>query len=129
MSLYLGFFLSLTQIYLGTQVRQEIDVLSKAVANRSDWIEQLSTMFEFHRSFAIVILLINGYLIYKLRDRFPKAMNLLIGVLLLEVLSGIIMAYFSVPKAAQPTHLLLSTVMFGVHSYILCRVFVLHNQN
>ena len=127
--LYLGFFLSLTQIYLGTQVRQEIDVLSKVVANRSDWIEQLSTMFEFHRSFAIVILLINGYLIYKLRDRFPKAMNLLIGVLLLEVLSGIIMAYFSVPKAAQPTHLLLSTVMFGVHSYILCRVFVLHNQN
>lgn len=127
--LYLGFFLSLTQIYIGTQVRQEIDVLSKAVANRSEWIEQLSTIFEFHRSFAIVILLINGYLIYKLRDRFPKATNLLVGVLLLEVLSGIVMAYFSVPKAAQPTHLLLSTVMFGIHSYILCRVFVLHNQN
>lgn len=120
--LYGGFFLSLAQIYVGTQVRQEIDVISKAVVNRSEWIEQLSSVFEFHRSFAILILLINGYLIYRLRDRFPKAMNMLIAVLLIEVLSGILMSYFAVPKAAQPTHLLLSTVMFGIHSYILCRV-------
>jgi len=120
--LYLGFFLSLAQIYVGTQVRQEIDVISKAVVHRSDWIEQLSSVFEYHRSFAIIILAINGYLIYKLRDRFPKAMYLLGAILLLEALSGIVMSYFSVPKAAQPMHLLLSTVMFGIHSFILCRV-------
>lgn len=120
--LYLAFFLSLLQIYLGTQVRQEIDVISKAVSERSEWIEQLSSMFEFHRSFAILILAINGYIIYRLKDQFPRAVFFLVSVLALEVLSGIIMAYFSVPKAAQPTHLLLSTLMFGIHCYILCRV-------
>lgn len=120
--LYLGFILSLSQIYLGTQVRQEIDVLSKSLIERSDWIETLSSNFEFHRSYAIAILAINGYLIYRFRDRFLKAVNLLALILFIEILSGIIMAYFSVPKAAQPTHLLLATLMFGVHSYILCRV-------
>ena len=120
--LYGGFFLSLAQIYFGTQVRQEIDIFSKTLANRSEWIESLSSIFEFHRSFAIIILAINGYLIFRLRDRFPSATNFLVLVLLIEVLSGIAMSYFSVPKAAQPTHLLLATVMFGIHSYILCRV-------
>lgn len=120
--LYLAFFLSLTQIYIGTQVRQEIDVISKAVVDRGEWIEQLSSVFEFHRSFAILILAINGYIIYRLRSKFPKATNLLIFVLLIEIVSGIAMSYFSVPKAAQPVHLLLSTIMFGVHSFILCRV-------
>jgi len=117
-----AFILSLMQIYFGTQVRQEIDVVSKELLDRSEWIEQLSSIFELHRSFAILVLLINGYLIYKLRDRMSAVVKLLILVLVIEVLSGIVMAYFSVPKAAQPTHLLLSTIMFGLHAYILCRV-------
>ena len=120
--LWVAFLLSLAQIYFGTQVRQRIDVVSKELVNRSEWIEQLGGVFEFHRSFAILILLINGYLIYKLRDRVTKITNLLVLVLIIEVLSGIVMAYFAVPKAAQPIHLLLSTIMFGLHAYILCRV-------
>jgi len=98
------------------------------LVDRSEWIEQLGSIFEFHRSFAIAILLINGYLIYKLRDRFSNVTNLLILVLGIEVLSGIAMAYFSVPKVAQPTHLLLSTIMFGLHAYMLCRVTTFEKQ-
>ncbi len=123
-----AFLLSLAQIYFGTQVRQEIDVVSKELINRSEWIEHLSSIFEIHRSFAILVLLINGYLIYKLRGRMMSVTNLLILVLFIEVVSGIIMAYFSVPKAAQPTHLLLSTIMFGLHAYILCRVTIFEKQ-
>ena len=126
--LYFAFFISLFQVYIGTQVRQEIDVVSKQLVERSDWIEQLSSVFEFHRSFAILILLVNGYLIYKLGRKFPNATRLLIAVLVFEVITGIIMAYFSVPKAAQPTHLLLSTVMFGIHSFMLCRVCLLYTS-
>ena len=120
--LWAAFLISLAQIYFGTQVRQEIDVVSKELLNRSEWIEALGNIFEFHRSFAILVLLINGYLIYNLRDRVGIVSNLLILVLAIEVISGIVMAYLSVPKAAQPTHLLLSTIMFGLHAYILCRV-------
>lgn len=117
-----AFIISLAQIYFGTQVRQVVDVVSKELVDRSEWIEQLGSIFEFHRSFAILVLLVNGFLIYKLRNRLGKVTNYLIIVLVIEVLSGIIMSYFSVPKAAQPTHLLLSTIMFGLHAYILCRV-------
>jgi len=123
-----AFLLSLAQIYFGTQVRQEIDVVSKELIERSEWIEQLGSIFKLHRSFAILVLLINGYLIYKLRDRMGIVTNLLILVLGIEVISGIVMAYFAVPKVAQPTHLLLSTIMFGLHAYMLCRVATFEKQ-
>ena len=120
--IWAAFLISLAQIYFGTQVRQVIDVVSKQLDSRSEWIEQLGAIFEFHRSFAILVLIVNGYLIYKLKDRMGTVANLLIVVLAIEVISGIIMSYFSVPKAAQPVHLLLSTIMFGLHAYIMCRV-------
>ncbi len=120
--LYLAFIISLVQIYIGTQVRQEIDVVANEVIARSDWISQLSSIFEIHRSFAILVLVINGYLFYKLRSSFPKVLKALILVLFIEVISGIIMSYFSMPKASQPVHLLIATIIFGIHAYIICRV-------
>lgn len=115
----LAFILGLVQIYFGTQVRQGIDVLSDHNVARSEWIENLPSIFKIHRSFAIAVLLINGYIIYKLLPKAPRLMYLLIAVLAVEVLSGIVMAYLSVPKIMQPTHLFLSTILFGLHYYLI----------
>jgi len=116
-----AFILGLVQIYFGTQVRQGIDVLSSQDIVRSEWIENLPSIFKVHRSFAIVVLLINGYIILQLKSKLPRLMFFIFGVLLIEVLSGVIMAYCNVPKFMQPTHLFLSTILFGLHYYLLIR--------
>lgn len=113
--------LSLIQIYFGTQVRQEIDVLVKSDLPRSDWIHSLSSMFEIHRSFAILVILIHIYLFVQIKDnlKWRSFVMWMIFLLIIEVLSGIIMAYFSVPQLAQPAHLFLATVLFGMQFWLL----------
>lgn len=111
---------SLVQIYLGTQVRQEIDSVSKMALERSDWIEQLSSIFEVHRTFAILVVLINGVLAYLfIKERgWRKSIITLIGLVILEILTGIILAYFDMPAFSQPLHLVLATLIFGVQVFL-----------
>ncbi len=113
--------LSLVQIYFGTQVRQEIDVVAKTTINRSVWIEGLSSVFEIHRSFAIAIILIHGWVAYKLRQEkgWSTFALILLAVIVIEAFTGIIMAYLAVPKAAQPIHLFLATIAFGMQVWLL----------
>lgn len=122
--IFLSILISLIQIYMGTLVRQEIDVLFHDSMPRSEWIESLSFIFKIHRSFAIVVLALNGYISYKLWNVYNKGAIFLMSILSLEILSGIIMSYFSVPHFAQPIHLLFSTILFGHLCYILFRTSV-----
>jgi cytochrome c oxidase assembly protein subunit 15 len=116
--------LSLVQVYFGTQVRQEIDVISKASVTRSTWISQLSAIFEIHRSFAIVIILIHAWIVYKLKsiDHWNTFAFVLFCIIVAEAVSGIVMAYLSVPKAAQPIHLFLATTAFGMQCWLFLHV-------
>ena len=116
--LVLSIVITLVQIYMGTQVRQEIDVLFHDGISRNIWIEKLSSIFELHRSFAILVLLLNGFIAYKLKDVTKRSAIFLFVILLVEIISGIIMSYLSVPQFAQPIHLLFSTVIFGHLCYI-----------
>ncbi len=118
--LLLAIALSLLQVYLGTQVRQEIDVLSHSEVIRPMWIESLSAVFEIHRSFAIVLILVNAYIIHRLRqnDLWKRWSYIIATLLLVEIMSGIIMAYFAVPATMQPVHLLFATLFFGVQSWL-----------
>jgi len=116
--------LSLTQVYFGTQVRQEIDVISKVSVNRSTWISQLSGIFEIHRSFAILIILIHGWIVYKLKEvsEWSVFAISLFCIIIAEAVSGIIMAYLSVPMAAQPVHLFLATLAFGMQCWLFLHI-------
>ena len=111
---------SLFQIYIGTQVRQEIDVVAKMAIERSDWIAQLSSIFEVHRTFAILVILINGVLAYLfIKERgLSKSIIVLLGIVLLEVLTGLILAFFDMPAFSQPLHLILATLLFGVQVFL-----------
>lgn len=120
--------LSTAQVLIGTQVREAID---KIIANpifgydRSTWIEQLGLSFYVHRSFSLVLLGLHVYLIVQLKRniqaegilyKFFKALVLLVIV---EIISGAIMAYFSVPAYIQPVHLTLAIVALGLQFVIL----------
>lgn len=117
---------SLIQVLLGTQVRQQIDVIAKNLqyTHREVWINQLDWIFKIHRSFSLLLLIGNGWLCYQI-FRYMQHYNavfrtaiylaLFVGI---TTISGIIMAYFSVPSWAQPIHLFLSCLIFGAQVYL-----------
>lgn len=113
----LALVVTLLQVILGTQVRQEIDHLADLAVDRSSWIVSLSEIFEMHRSFSIVMIVINGYLIWVHWHR-GRSWRILAGLLALEILVGIVLSYFSLPQFAQPIHLILATIFFGWQWYI-----------
>ena len=113
----------LVQVFFGTQVREEIDRIASSF-NRADWISNLGVDFIVHRSFSWGVLLLNLLLVYRLRK--TKIANTLstalITVILASILSGVIMAYFSIPAFVQPVHLLLATVIFGIQILLVLKL-------
>lgn len=121
MILIIGIILSLLQVVLGTQVRENIDEVAKEILNRSDWIANLDWQFYIHRSFSLFVFFIHLSLVFSLRKNILsqkgfiyKSSSILLLLLGLEILTGVIMAYFAVPPFLQPIHLLLSIIILGV---------------
>ncbi len=119
--------LTLVQTILGTQVREEVDMVSALMGdlNRGAWADHLGAFFKVHRSFAILLLIANGLLFRRLRrehgDTPPlrrKGMRLA-GVILLAAITGITLARLGMPAAAQPAHLFLAMLLFGVQLDLL----------
>ncbi len=119
------------QIILGTQVREGVDLAAINLGNplRHKWIDSLGIIFKFHRSYSLIIVAVIGYLAYlTYKKRLSEVFKFIIVILLLvllEILGGAIMAYFSIPAFIQPFHLVISTIIFGLLYY----VFLLTSKN
>jgi cytochrome c oxidase assembly protein subunit 15 len=119
--LKLAIVLSFCQVILGTQVREAIDsvIAELGYESRGQWIDALGLSFYIHRSFSIIVLIVNGLLVYRLLDGQKLRIPILLSqgimlVVLLEILTGVIMAYLAVPAFAQPIHLTLAIVLLGI---------------
>jgi cytochrome c oxidase assembly protein subunit 15 len=111
------------QILMGTQVREQVDVVAKITTDRSSWIEMLSGVFYVHRSFSILILLLAGWLYFKGKESVRLVQyNWAMLVLMLELLVGIVLAYLDMPAPMQPLHLLLGVLCFALVFYAALRV-------
>lgn len=123
--LVVGLMLTLIQIVLGTQVRQFVDEQTKIIGyEKTLWLSQPELDFYIHRSLSILVLLVNGYLWFvnrKLNLGYKK-INLVLGCILLEVFTGIMMYYFDFPLLSQPLHLVIASILFGIQMYILLEV-------
>lgn len=119
--LYVVLGFTLTQVILGTQVREGIDHLVESGLSKVFWLESPTLSFYFHRSFSIVILLANLYLFLRNRrlQLGVQKLDWVLRILLLEILSGIVMSYLHFPFGSQPAHLVLASLLFGVQFYIL----------
>ena len=121
----LAMIISVIQVVLGTQVREALDVIAVSMEykSRESWIAQAGSIFPIHRSYSILIVLINGFILYtfwKYRNH-KLVLNtslVLASVIFLSVITGMIMAYLGIAKFAQPVHLLLGTLLLGVQ-YVL----------
>ncbi len=105
----------LVQIFLGTEVRETIDKLVASVA-RENWIGELGQEFIVHRSFSWAVLILNGGFFWYTRKTIGlKTLSLALFVLILSSFAtGITLAWFNVPAAIQPVHLVLATIAFGI---------------
>jgi cytochrome c oxidase assembly protein subunit 15 len=119
--LLLSLALTLIQIVLGTDVREQVDIISKTGAPEIMWLQNPTLVFYIHRSFSIVVLLTNLYLFslnYKLSLGFSKT-KWVVAILILEIISGIAMYYLDFPFGTQTIHVVLATLLFGVQFYII----------
>ncbi len=104
------------QIIIGTDVREQVDEVSKSLAyeQRNTWLSHLTGVFDVHKAFSIVVSLMVIIVFWRALSHVTlqrKAMFLLIIVLLLMG-AGISLATLSIPAFIQPVHLLLSSILF-----------------
>ncbi len=116
----------LIQIALGTQVRENIDVVAAGMnyQDRASWVSELGNTFLIHRSFSWLILLVHialAYLMFKAKIN-TKALGALLIVILLSVLTGVTLNYLGFPAIAQPIHLLLGTMAFGFQFFLFLQL-------
>ncbi|MFT5922544.1 MAG: cytochrome c oxidase assembly protein subunit 15 [Flavobacteriales bacterium] len=106
----------LLQVFLGTQVREEVDELvHQGVLDRSSWIAQLSGMFNVHRSFSWVVIALTIALVFfmKKMQKWSTEMNLIVGFVLFQFAVGVVFTYLNMPAFLQPAHLLGAIGMLG----------------
>ena len=123
------FFATILQILLGTQVREEVDVLLKNFdpIYRNEIVSYLSGYFKVHRSFSILITILNGWFILKIRKMNAseglKNSSTWLGIMILTALiTGITLSQFSLPAPVQPLHLLLACIIYGLQWFLILKL-------
>jgi len=115
--------LSTIQIVLGTQTRQLVDETVDVVGYDAKdlWLENPTISFYIHRTFSIVVLLVNVLIWYfnKKRNYQLFKTNWVLLLIGFEIATGIAMYYFDFPFLSQPLHLVLASLLFGVQFYLL----------
>lgn len=123
--------ISIIQIILGTEVREAVDVIAKSLGftGRNTWIGKIGANFNYHRDLAILVTVCNVIVYKMVIDRFsgkesPLTMaNYILFVLGVQLLSGFVLSYFSLPPYAQVVHILFSTVLFSLQYYLYLLVY------
>jgi cytochrome c oxidase assembly protein subunit 15 len=118
---FAGMGLLLFQIWMGTSLREEVDLIAAAGSERNTWIEALSWLFKVHRSFSLLVLAFVGWfaiLIIRTRSisTWPRVLLALIGI---EILAGMGLAYIGMPALLQPVHLMFAILSLAALWYVI----------
>ncbi len=119
--------MTLIQIVIGAQVRENVDLIAKSFeyAHRELWLNELPWVFNLHKAFALLLLCFNLALIWRMIRALPQnhilfKLSLALGFLvILAVTTGISMARLGIPPTIQPFHLLIANLIFGVQFSLL----------
>ncbi len=106
----------LIQIIIGTDVREQVDEVSKALnyQQRDAWLAHLNAVFDVHKTISIITSVLIIIVFWRSLSHVVlqrKGMFLLLIVLALMA-AGISLASFNIPAFIQPIHLLLSSILF-----------------
>lgn len=119
--------LTIIQITIGTQVRENIDAISSVMdhLNRSEWVSQVGIKFNLHRDLAIAVLLLNVVLFLMVRSKYIlngyqfRYVSYTLFLVVLQILIGLILSYLGLPPVAQALHIVLATLLFGAQFYLV----------
>ncbi len=129
--------LTLIQVAMGTQVREAVDFIANEhkYIDREYWRDSFPLIFYIHRTFSAVVLFINLWIswkIYQLVDKnnlLLRCVYWLVGVIIAAILAGVSLDRLGVPPVAQPIHLLMANVIFGIQFFIYICLHYSANSN
>ncbi len=118
--------MTLLQVIMGTQVREAVDLIAQnhSYIDRQYWRNDFPVIFYVHRTFSAFILFTNAWIVWKIINALPiyhLLFRFSIGLLALVVaaiLVGITLDRLGMPPAAQPIHLLIANLIFGIQFFI-----------
>ena len=131
--LIFALLLTIVQIILGTQVRQfvddQIDLLGYEA--KSLWLDNPNLYFYIHRSFSILVFIVNLALWFfnKKHSYGLRNINTVFFLVIVEVATGIAMYYLDFPYLSQPLHLILASLLFGFQFYVVLQAWKRHRPD
>ncbi|HZY39208.1 MAG TPA: COX15/CtaA family protein [Mucilaginibacter sp.] len=123
--------ISIVQIVFGTDVREKIDAVSGHLQGgyREDWINNAGVIFFQHRDIAILVVLANIVLFALIRYGFTRhsvqqqTMSFVFLIITLQVVTGVILSYWSLPPFAQASHIVFASFIFGAQYYLMLNLY------
>ncbi|NOS89908.1 MAG: COX15/CtaA family protein [Methylococcaceae bacterium] len=122
--LLIAMLMTLTQVAMGTQVREAVDVIAQAHIERQFWRDDFPIIFYIHRSFSSLILFTNLWLVWRLYQAVGTQSLLfrtglaLASLVITAILAGMALDRLDVPPIAQPIHLLMANLIFGAQFFL-----------
>jgi cytochrome c oxidase assembly protein subunit 15 len=118
MDFYIWWFIfgiSFYQMFLGTQVREYIDALSKAGLGRETWSDHFGMAFFIHRSFSWMVLALLVIITWR-NEKQSKISIIRYAIIVLgfELFAGVLLAYFDMPGLVQTAHLVFASILLGI---------------
>ena len=119
---WFALLLTLFQIVLGTQVRQFIDLQMHEPSGK--WLDPAPIKFYVHRTLSLLVLGVHLMIFWKLRKMKlnVKIFNQILGLIGLEIFTGILMFYLDFPFSSQPLHLIFAALLFGAQSFFILQL-------
>jgi cytochrome c oxidase assembly protein subunit 15 len=106
----------LIQIIIGTEVREQVDEVSKSLnyQHRELWIDKLNFVFDIHKTFAVTTAVLVIFVCWRSLSHaiLQKWAALLLLIVLLLMAAGLTLSNLNIPAFIQPIHLLLSSILF-----------------
>jgi len=108
---------TLAQMILGTQVREAIDAVKLTTeVSRDGWLEQSGRIFEIHRSFSWLVLIVGIWMLSILwrggiKGKIYQLGLINWGLILFQIVVGIGLQYLDIAPALQVLHLVGVAVM------------------
>ena len=122
--LLVALVMTLVQIAMGTQVREAVDGIALAQVERQFWRADFPVLFYIHRSFSSIILFTNLWIVWSIFKQFDKQNPLFQGaialgfVVITGILAGVSLDRLGMPAVAQPVHLLMANLIFGMQFFL-----------
>ncbi len=123
------FCTTVIQILFGTQVREEVDIFLKNFdeAYRKEIVSNLGGYFKIHRSFSIIIAILNTWVVARIlknrhKNNLKKTAAWLAVTIVIALVTGVSLSMFSLPAALQPVHLLLACIIYGFQWMLILKL-------